>query len=280
MKKTTAILLLSCAVLLAGSCSEGNRHVDLRFKYAPDMLLKYEQISKGSVRVIKADTLYSEEATNYHASVTQEVTRLLNDTTAEVREIGTWESTRPSEEDSTEMVTEERRVETLLHILPNGKIADFEVVDLPRRYRASYVKSYFEQGMPVFPSGERPIGYSWTQTTKVVLPEESMEASTTYEIKSLVRYAGYDCAVIEYQGNLVIPVDPIPDDSTRRQGLDRVIIKGIMYFGYKDGLIIEQRESWNVDGERRRLEEGEFVNFRVEIAYTQTYRLLSKETKS
>ncbi len=272
--------MLSCTILLVGSCSEGNRHVNLRFKYVEGMLLKYEQVSKGSVTVIKADTVYSEQPTNHTASVTQEVTRFLNDSTAEIREIGTWESTRPSEEDSTQMVTVERRVETLLHILPNGKVADFEVVDLPRRYRASYARSYFDQGMPVFPSGERPIGYSWTQTTKVVLPEEAMEASITFEIKSLVRYAGYDCAVIDYEGNLVIPVDPVPDDSTQRQGIDRVMIKGLMYFGYKEGLIIEQRESWNVDGERRRLEEGEFVNFRVEIIYNQTFRLLGRETKS
>ncbi len=280
MKKITAVLVLSCTILLVGSCSEGNRHVNLRFKYVEGMLLKYEQVSKGSVTVIKADTVYSEQPTNHTASVTQEVTRFLNDSTAEIREIGTWESTRPSEEDSTQMVTVERRVETLLHILPNGKVADFEVVDLPRRYRASYARSYFDQGMPVFPSGERPIGYSWTQTTKVVLPEEAMEASITFEIKSLVRYAGYDCAVIDYEGNLVIPVDPVPDDSTQRQGIDRVMIKGLMYFGYKEGLIIEQRESWNVDGERRRLEEGEFVNFRVEIIYNQTFRLLGRETKS
>jgi hypothetical protein len=38
-----------------------------------------------------------------------------------------------------------------------------------------------ETGQPVFPTGELAQGYSWTQSTKVILPDGPIEASTTYE---------------------------------------------------------------------------------------------------
>jgi len=95
------------------------------------------------------------------------------------------------------------------------------------------------------------VGRSWTQNTLVALPNETLEASTTYKLSSFAREAGYDCVLIEYAGNLIIPFGPSPDDSTQRSGIDHISTEGVMYFAYKEGLVVLQRERYILNGDRQ-----------------------------
>ncbi|MEW6412321.1 MAG: hypothetical protein AB1483_07585 [Candidatus Zixiibacteriota bacterium] len=273
MKKITAILLMSAAALLIGSCSQGEKRISLRFKFEPGMKLQYEQTSKVREKVLEADSIIYEHAEEYKVDIEQEFVKFVDDTAAQVSEHAIWHFMRPSKEDSTKMEPYQTERTTFMTVLPNGKIVEVEFVDLKEQSRIKYIKNYYEQGLPVFPSGEKPVGYNWTQTTKVVLPNESMEASTTFLIKSLVRESGYDCALIEYEGNLVIPVEPAAKDSTMRSGLDKIKSKGHMYFAYKEGLVVLQKETWKVDGDRSRLKDGKMVNFKVDVENEAVYAL-------
>lgn len=277
MKRTTAILLLCLISLLLMKCSQGEKRIVLRFKYEPGMTLTYEQTTKEIVVVTEADSVIKDYTHTYFMTIEQRVERFIDDSTVELFERDAWQFERPNKEDSTKIdtVTEER--ELTLQVLPSGKVTNVEFADKDNITVITYIKNYYEQGMPIFPSGELSAGYSWTQTTKVVLPDESMEASTTYRVKSLVREAGYDCAVIEYQGNMVIPIEPHPDDTTRRSGIDRIQTDGMIYFAYREGMVVRQREQWMVDGDRQKLSKGEMLRHRVATELDVDFKLVKRE---
>ncbi|MEW5994326.1 MAG: hypothetical protein AB1744_08010, partial [Candidatus Zixiibacteriota bacterium] len=163
----------------------------------------------------------------------------------------------------TETVEETRRLE--LHVTPNGKVLEVSFIDHDDYAGIQYLKNYYEQGLPVFPSHELTPGASWTQTTRVILPGEPMAASMTYRVVSLVREAGYDCAVIECEGDMIIPVESDPADTIRRSGLDRIESTGRLYFAYKEGAVVLQRERRVIDRERTKTVKGKTEEFREAI---------------
>ena len=52
-----------------------------------------------------------------------------------------------------------------------------------------------------------------------------------------------------------------------------------MYFAYKEGIVIDQKETWNIDGDRTKLKDGKPTEFKVIIEYGVTYRLVDREEK-
>lgn len=257
-----------------GACSKGERQVTLRFSFQPGKHLKYEQISKRNYSVIKADSVLAERKMVDTLAISMEFVRVVGDSTYEIMERSSRRRSVPSKEDSTKMETVTLTTETLFHILPNGKVQNFEIVEDELHRSTGYVENFYEQGTPVLPPGEKPVGYSWTQTTKVVLPEETMEASTTYTIKALVRQHGYDCALIEYSGNMVLPVTPNPEDSVQRSGVDLIKTKGLMYFAHTEGRVVEQTENWTIDGTRHEILPDTTCDYKVMQDYYVSYRLV------
>ncbi len=273
MKQTAKVTVIVALLALVSGCTQGDKKIKLTLKWEPGMTLDYEQATKSSSKAYRADSLVKESFITYSIEVEQEVISVGSDGTADVIERGAWIIVRPGKEDSTVMDTSTYERELQLKIKPNGKIVDFTFAKEEESSSAAYIKNYYEQGIPVFPSVEMSPGKEWTQETKVVLPEENLEASTTYRIKSLAREAGYDCALIEYEGNLVIPIVPDPKDSVWRDGIDRVSSTGIMYFAYKEGVVVLQRERWVIDGERRESKGADTVQTRIASEIDSEYVL-------
>lgn len=273
MKKLTALILL---LILFISCTESTKKVKLSFKYNPEMSLEYKQISKRQTEIYMADSLIKNEIDESMAFVKQEIIEVINDSTFKINEVDTWHYTKPNKDDSTQFdsVTYSREMDLI--VLQNGKIIDFTFKNSEEK-STSYLKNYYEQGLPVFPSVEVYPSYSWTQTTSVMLPSETMNASTTYTIKSFVRELGYDCAVIEYTGNLLIPIEPKKGDKTQRSGLDRIQTKGMIYFAYIKGIVIKQTEKWKTEGDRTQLTDGEWKRYRFESNYDVNFILIKAE---
>jgi len=279
LKPTAIITLIAAMLTLASGCTQGDKKIKLTLKWEPGMTLDYEQVTKRSFKAYRADSLVSEGFTTYSIKVAQEVKNVGSDGIADVIESSAWTIVRPGKEDSAVMDTSTYEREMILKIKPNGKIVDFSFAKEEETSSAAYVKNYYEQGIPVFPSVEMSPGKEWTQETRVVLPEESLEASTTYRIKSLAREAGYDCALIEYEGNLVIPIVPDTKDSVWRAGIDRVSSTGIMYFAYKEGVVVLQRERWVIDGERRESKGADTVQTRIASEVDSEYVLKKRAFK-
>ncbi len=278
MKKLTACLIATClgAALLTG-CDPGEKKIELRYKFADNLQLHYNQEMKRTVEVRQADSIVEQYSATFKTTVRQTVEEVRDDSSAIVREYANWRYTRPNKDDSARVdsVFEERTI--IYRLKPDGDILDVRFVDEIDASRQSYIRNYLEQGMPVFPEGELSPGFSWTQSAKVIMPDETMEASTTYQIKSLVREMGYDCAVIEFAGNLIIPLEASPEDSVKHSGINYITTSGRMYFAYKEGMVVLQRERWVIDGERTVLKPGEEKPSELKIAVESDIDYVLKE---
>ena len=273
MKRLTALILLT---ILLVSCTESEKRIKLSFKYKPGMQLEYRQDSKRQTQIYNTDTLVKDEFDESYAFIKQNIAEIVNDSTFKIDEIDTWHYTMPNKDDSTQMDSVTYSREMTLTVLQNGKIIDFNFKDTKENI-SEYMKSYYEQGLPIFPSVEVSPGYSWTQTTSVVLPNETMNASTTYSIKSFVRESGYDCAVIEYTGNLLIPIEPKKDDKTQRSGIDKIQTNGMIYFAYIEGIVIKQTEIWKTEGERTHIEDGDWKRQKFISNYDVNFILIDSK---
>ncbi len=276
MKTLTALSsILLCAALLLG-CAQSDKKISLRFKYEAGLRTAYEQHSKRSWKVVSGDSVIEEGSRGYDARVVQIVSALKPAGAAEIIDSSMWYYEVRNKDDSSKVDTSVTTRVTLITAEPNGRIINMEFLSKESSSAAKWLKNYYEQGMPVFPKGEVSQGYSWTQTTKVLLPDETLDASITFKIKAMVREAGYDCALIEYDGNLVIPVEPSESDPLKRQGLDRIHASGNFYFAYREGLIVLQREHWSQVGERVRIKEGKKESYTISTESKVDFRLVEK----
>lgn len=280
MKHIVTAALTIVAVCLFLGCTQGDKKVQLRFKLGPDTELTYNQVNRNSVEVLKGDsTLYDYEVT-YDAVVSYLTEEMLSDTSWVVDELVTWTWTEPNKDDSTKMDTLSREREIQMTMFASGRVTDIKAVDSTKERRLDYIKQYYEQGLPVFPSGEHAPGYSWTQKTTVMIPNnpaETTEASTTFTIKSLARESGYDCAVIEFDGIMFIPVEMMAEDSSKITGIDRIQATGAIYFAYREGFVVLQRERWVIDGDREKhLKDGSTEEFQVAVQIDSDHTLIKR----
>ncbi|MBD3258431.1 hypothetical protein GF377_08355 [candidate division GN15 bacterium] len=250
MRKALVLLLLAALVGLAlgMACDQGERKVTLRFKFKPGMEIEYKQTASGTLRVFRSDSLVSDRANDYTAMLTWYVRRVLEDGTAEIVESKTFNLTETETGESGRVDTVKEERDIIMYVKPNGKVEDLETSESGENKSLTYLKNYLEQGQPVFPDRELGEGYSWIQTTKVILPDGPMDASTTYEVKSFVRERGYDCVVVAYDGNLIIPLEKMHEKSYKLiQGVDNIQASGHIYFAYEEGLVVRQTEKWVLD---------------------------------
>jgi len=278
LKKTiTAFLIVGCILFALLSCDQGEKRVSLQFKFTPDTRLFYKEISKGTAKVTENDSVTSDRYAELEWTLEWYVRRLLEDTTAEIVETRTYRYVA-QERDSTKSDTSAHTDRMTMYMKPNGKVVDLEPAKT-RRGSLSYMKNYLEQGQPVFPQGELAQGYSWTQSTKVILPDGPIEASTTYEIKSFARERGYDCVVIAYDGNMAIPLEPMEEKGYQLiSGIDRITSSGHLYFAYKEGMIVVQMERWLLDGERYGIsKDQDTIHTQIQVEYDVDHWLAGVE---
>lgn len=258
---------------MIAACSQSPKTVSLRFKYRPGMRLTYDQVTKSSYKTTKEDSVVEKGSHTYTVDIVAKVLSLSADSIAEMIDSTSWHWTEPNKDDSTVLDTISRSRTARSLVQPDGRHVDIEIPDADEA-TVTWIKNYYEQGMPVFPEGELPVGYSWTQTTKVLLPDEAMDATTSYRIQSLAREGGYDCAVVEFEGNLIIPVEPRQEDTCKYSGWDDIQIEGVTYFAYKEGIILQERQTWKVTGTREGIcESGKTMEFVVNTVSEIDYRL-------
>ncbi|UCC44475.1 MAG: hypothetical protein JSU65_00670, partial [Candidatus Zixiibacteriota bacterium] len=218
MKKTVVLFCLGAIILLALSCDPGSKRVLLRFKHAEGHHLAYSQIMKGSVAIVTGDSVTEDYSTDLSMTVHHLVTRVVDDT---VGVVALWCFGQEKMYDNLDSTTTDTTfvIDTLtLYITPTGRVTEVEMSEGHSRELADYYRDTYDQWKPTFPEQEISQGYQWTQSFKIQLDDEVVDASTTYKLKAFAREQGYDCAVIEYSGNLVVPRRPSPKDSLTYAG--------------------------------------------------------------
>jgi len=258
------LLVLFCAY----SCNQGTKKVVLKYKHKAGYEMIYETTVKSSLKLIEADTVFKAYSSDVKYRISNVVKRVLEDSTYEVYSTSTKLSEVVTTKDSTFQKGEKKAWERIVYFKPNGKTIDVEFPEPIDSAWAEYIRESYKQGLPVFPDGDVFVGYSWAQTTKVLIDEESSLSSTTYTIKSFAREKGYDCVVVEYEGNMVIPIKPYAVEKSKelREGVDRMDMKGVLYFAYKEGVVVSFRENWKLNGNRKvTKEDGEITGYTVKM---------------
>ncbi len=273
MKKLLTISLAGLLLTVLLGCAQGDRSVTLQFRFDPGLTTLYEQTNKRHLVVTDGDSVIMDESSTFNMTIQQEVLTVNPDGSAKIIETDSWDYERPNKDDSTitDTVKEIRKLEIVVE--PNGRIVDLQFLTETSPSMVKYLKNFYEQGMPIFPKDDVSPGYSWTQTTKVILPDGPMEASTTFKLTSFAREGGYDCAVIECDGDLILPLEADLSEETPRRGIDQISTNGVIYFAYKEGVVVQQRERWIIDGQRERFKDGEWQPYHMKAETDVDFRL-------
>ncbi len=274
MKKILLTLTVGLLALAVLQCSQGDKKVHLRLKYTQGETLHYEQTSHRTTQVFENDSLAKTQSISQDYTITEEVLEVKGDIATVLETVVTQKVKKKQDDTAAVADTTEWKDQYTFSVQPNGKVLNMDWENVESDTRIAYLQNYYEQIMPIFPSEEVSPGFSWTQTTKVVLPDDVMEASTTYRVKSLVRESGYDCVVIEYDGTLLIPLKTSDDEPDLLGGLDSIEASGVIYFAYQKGLTVLLRQRLVIDGYREITKDGETIRRNIKGQTDAEYALV------
>lgn len=261
------------------SCSQPPQSFVLRAKYEP--VGKVQSYLLTSHRVGKEwrdDKLTREIDSKIEAEAVYTTQKMLPNGNAVVLEENRWHWDEPTDSSGNmKRVTKEYAYNH--EIAPSGKVVSFRMIGESTPQWENYARQYYEQGVPVFPDTPVMIDSGWIQKVTVDLPDGSKaEAATTYRLKGTTYKLGYQCAVIEYQGNMVFPLFPDAADTTGLQGVDRVEAKGILYYGYEIGTAVSSDESRRMKVDRTVIKGGQKVHLTADFEEVVGYALTAIKT--
>ncbi len=264
-----ALIMLALTMLSLTSCDQGEKRVLLKHKYKPGLELSYLQEIKGLAVERTSDSTCHDLSTEAEVNIGMYVRELVDDSLGKII-ISYKQHTRSEDRISGKIKdTTATSPDLIATMAPSGEIIKMEMEDsVGNEAHLKYYRDLYQQGTPTYPASEVTQGFRWVQSFKVSIEGEEVDAATTYEVKAFVREAGYDCVLIEYSGNLVIPVLPEKGkDSTYLGGVDRVTSKGVIYFAYREGMTVIQKERWIRHGERKIRENEVVTNHYFESEY-------------
>ena len=259
MKRVTVLACLVLGALIAVyplGCVQQKKSVRLRFTFTPRTIIVHTMEQKRHWRVVEQDSVTATGLTTVSVTMQEEIRRVLEDSTAEILHTNTWTFAEPSMEDSTKLDTVDGSRSYISYVKPNGRLVDVEFPDTVKKSEIEYLRSLYEQAATVLPDGLVEQGKKWSHSKTVMLGDKQVNATTEYELESFFRKDRYDCAVVGYKGNIIIPIVPDPADSTLREGVDKIDFEGQMYFAYAEGVIVSATERWMVDSYRKALKDG------------------------
>ncbi|MFH2037231.1 MAG: hypothetical protein ABIJ45_12575 [Candidatus Zixiibacteriota bacterium] len=251
----TIIGCLIIVMIILTGCGIENREIHLAYKFNPDKIYHYKYQSQNSYKAYENGQLVYTGDSSFNVVYTQEVVEMIDSLCARLRfeYISKLDGQNPS------------NWETEYIMFTNGEITgvfdDFDTSNATMQY----YKELFEQTSPAYPDEPVKVEFTWKNSTKVLLNGGNTDASTTYKVKAFVREAGYDCAVIEYKGTMILPLPPDgTDDKAVTKGSDHVTVEGVVYFAYKEGIVIKEEETSHLLREGTVTIDNEAISFKFE----------------
>jgi hypothetical protein len=232
-------------------CGQVPQKVKLELKFFEGQQLTYEMTSEQQITVDSPEP--ASDSSRSKGEMVQEVIEVLDDGSARIRESSSWSWSEQREDGSVDVVSSSESL--TYRIAPSGKISEFEILSNDNASQwQEYAQSKLEQSQPTFPDEAVAAGYTWMQTVKIFKPSgEALDATTTYRVSEFIEVDGRRCAVIDYEGNLVLPFDVVESDSLARKGVDKVDLEGTIWFDYDHGCLFSQHEKTRVTAERAKI---------------------------
>lgn len=254
--KATLIAAIIVGLLIYG-CGVEKKEIRLAFKFQTGQKQLYASAVKTSSQIYESGALIKSSDISFKSDVSEEVLSVDKNNEARIRLTDISKKVSINREDSTKLDTIAQSWSIEYLMTPNGKIADIFSQNLSNINITNFYKNYYEQALPVFPEIPVAEGYSWSQTIKLIIKNEKpTKAETFYKIRAFVREAGYDCAIIEYKGNMILPFTGTDKDGNLVVKLEKINSEGVIYFGYSAGVIVSQEENYSVQTEGTKTKDG------------------------
>jgi hypothetical protein len=106
---------------------------------------------------------------------------------------------------------------------------------------------------------------------------EINNATMTFKVRAIVREAGYDCAVVEFKGNTVVPYSHVDKSGVQEIRIDKKNIEGVFYLAYREGVIIRMDEKYTFNAEGVKIVEGKEIPLKINEEGTFSYMLTEAE---
>lgn len=241
------LFLLSISLF---QCGTEKKEVVLRLKFNENQSLRWAQTNKNHTEYFENDSLISTEDKNSTSESVESVMEILDENTARLKLTYYYDRELPDKNDSSKIikVSDSSTIEYIQNIhAVNLDIFPHDTISVDK---IEYVKKLHQQLAPHYPDMPVTAGYSWSNNIKVMLQNgETNNAITTYTVKGFVKEAGYDCAIIEFVGNTIVPFQSeyeCEDGSGKvlETRIDKTKSQGTVYFAYKKGIIVKESQSY------------------------------------
>jgi hypothetical protein len=243
------VILLAAVLFISLSCGNSQKEIRLVFQYKVGAVNVYEKTIKSLFKHYENGQLVQNSDNLRESRTREEILDLTADGDAHLRLTETMKA------DSSDSLCSTSSLEYISKT--NGAVEKILQTDSLNPDVLEFYTNYCEQSMPVFPDTLITEGFSWKQTINLLIADSGKTtAETVYRVHSLVRENGRDCAVIEYSGNLIIPFRKIDSDSSLTIVLEHIKSNGVLYFDYRDGLIVSQRETMEFNSEGTKIKNG------------------------
>ncbi|MCI0690940.1 hypothetical protein L0337_02920 [candidate division KSB1 bacterium] len=131
-----------------------------------------------------------------------------------------------------------------LRMRKNGEIV--KVVTDDPKLAFEYDRAY-KPSQPVFPDHAIKPGYAWTQNFSVEVPRGNPTVATTrYQLDSFTQVDRFDCAVINFKGELEYqecyqpPADKPSKEFIAKKYRSQVTSEGRIYFAHREGFMVKK----------------------------------------
>lgn len=264
--KITAILFTASVLAIFSMCGEGNRKIVIHYPHQMGYVNTFKQEGTQKLQVWQQDSLVHSASRSLSFDISQQVIRILPDSTAAVEEKSSMVLIGPNRKDSTITDTMKEDRAFVLYEAPNGKIVDFESQTPIDSAAIAHFRSWYEQACPMFPDSAVGVGNQWTNRTTVAVDSQTFETSTSFTVKAFEQLRGYDCIVVDFAGNIILPVHISKSDSMLLGGKDEIRVEGTFWFACNEGFFVEQTQKEIIEGRRDMRENGkEFSrNYRID----------------
>ncbi len=130
-----------------------------------------------------------------------------------------------------------------LRMRANGAIV---AVNSARPGLTLFYETAYRPSQPIFPANAIALGYSWSQSFKVNVPQgEPGAVEAEYKFSALEKVGDFDCAVIEFKSevNYIEAFTPrekceVSDCIGKYQS--RTLSEGKLYFAYREGFVVKK----------------------------------------
>ncbi len=271
------ILLLSISLF---QCETQNKEVLLRLKFNENQSLRWSSINKSHWEYYENDSLISKDSKDKRSESVEDVIKVIDNNSARLRLTNYYDYEIPNKNDTTKMITV--KDSSITEYIQDIHAVNLDVFphDTSSVEKVEYIKKLYEQLAPRYPDEPVSAGFKWSNNIKVMLQDgETNDAVTNYTIKGFVKEAGYDCAIIEFKGNTIVPFQ---SEYTNKEGngniletrIDKRSSHGTTYLAYKEGIIVKEDYSYDYLSKGTKIIDGKEIKIRIISSGSQSYFLL------